>query len=130
MKQRRKHKRKKSDVVMPPLKATAIREFTRPAMAGYSADDRWRVMQPIVARCAFAREPPENVRVGFFKHVAMIIGKTYAEHGEDAQLADDLALMLIRDLLLDLDAEIIDRHRNQKLPPRAVATARKGGAAT
>lgn len=124
---KKKHKRKKSEVVMPPLKAAAIREFTRPAMAGYSGDDLWRVMQHIVARCAFAHEPPENVLVVFFKHVAVIIGKTYAERGEDAQLADDLALMLIRDLMLDLDAEIIDRHRNQKLPPRSVAGTRKGG---
>jgi hypothetical protein len=128
MKKRRK--RKKGEVVMPPLKATAIREFTRPAMAGYCGDDLWRVMQHIVARCAFAREPPENVLVVFFKHVAMIIGKTYAERGEDAQLADDLALMLIRDLLLDLDAEIIDRHRNQKLPPRTLAASMKGGTKT
>lgn len=125
MKKRRK--KRKHEAVMPPLKATAIREFTRPAMAGYSGDDLWRVMQHIVARCAFAHEPPENVLVVFFKHVATIIGKTYAERREDAQLADDLALMFIRDLLLDLDAEIIDRHRNQQLPPRTRAVSRKGG---
>jgi len=119
MKKRRK--RKKHDAVMPPLKATAIREFIRPAMAGYSGDDLWRVMQHIQARKAFAHEPPESVLVVFFRHVATIIGKTYAERGESAQLADDLALMLIRDLLLDLDAGIIDHYRNQKLPPRTLA---------
>jgi hypothetical protein len=64
------------------------------------------------------------VLVIFFKQVAVIIGKTYAERGDAAPLADDLALMLIRDLLLDLDADIIDRHRNHKLPPSA-AVARK-----
>ncbi len=128
MKKRRK--KRKRDAVMPPLKATAIREFTRPAMAGYSGDDLWRVMQHIVARCAFAHEPPESVLVVFFQHVAVIVGKTYAERGESAQLADDLALMLIRDLLLDLDAEIVDRHRNQKLPPRTLAVSRKGGSET
>jgi hypothetical protein len=126
MKKRRK--RKQRDVVMPPLKAAAIREFTRAAMAGYSGDDLWRVMQHIQARKAFAHEPPESVLVVFFKHVAVIVGKTYAERGEDAPLADDLALMLIRDLLLDLDAGIIDRRRNQKLPPRTLAASRKGGA--
>ena len=125
---KRGRQRKKGDVVMPPLKATAIREFTRPTMAGYSGDDLWRVMQHIVARRAFAHEPPENMLVVFFRQIATIVGKTYAERGEDAPLADDLALMLIRDLLLDLDAEIIDRHRNQKLPPRTVAVSRKGGA--
>lgn len=116
MKKRRK--KRKRDAVMAPLKATAIRQFTRPVMAGYCGDDLWRVMQHIQARKAFAHEPPESLLVVFFKHVAMIIGKTYAERGDSAQLADDLALMFIRDLLLDLDAEIIDRHRNQKLPPR------------
>lgn len=125
MKKRRK--KRKHDAVMPPLKATAIREFTRPAMTGYCGDDLWRVMQHIQARSAFAHEPPESVLVVFFKHVAVIIGKTYAERGEDAQLADDLALMFIRDLLLDLDSEIIDRHRNQKLPPRTLAAPRRGG---
>ena len=128
MKKRRK--RKKRDVVKPPLKATAIRQFTRPAVAGYSGDDLWRVMQHIQARRAFAHEPPESVLVVFFKHIAVIVGKTYAERGESAQLADDLALMLIRDLLLDLDAEIIDRHRNQKLPPRTLAASGKGGSKT
>jgi len=96
-------------------------------MEGYSGDDLWRVMQHIQARSAFAREPPESVLVVFFRHVATIIGKTYAERGESAQLADDLALMLIRDLLLDLDAGIIDHYRNQKLPPRTLAASRKGG---
>ncbi len=124
MKKRRK--RKQHDVVKPPLKATAIREFTRPAMTGYSGDDLWCVMQHIQARKAFAYEPPESVLVVFFRHVATIVGKTYAERGESAQLADDLALMLIRDLLLDLDAEIVDRHRNHKLPLRTLAVSRKG----
>lgn len=124
---KRKRKRRKRDAVMPPLKATAIREFTSAAMAGYSSDDLRRVMQHIRAKRAFAHEPPESVLVIFFRHVAVIVGKTYAEQGEDAPLADDLALMLIRDLLLDLDAGIIDHYRNQKLPPRTGAAASKGG---
>lgn len=119
MKKRRK--RKRGMVVRLPLKATAIREYTKPAMTSYNGDDLWRVMQHIVARCAFAHEPPENMLVVFFGHIATIVGKTYAERGESAQLADDVALMLIRDLLLDLDAGIVDRHRNQKLPPRTLA---------
>jgi hypothetical protein len=103
---------------MPPPMTTAIREFTRPLVADYSSEDLQRVMQQIVARRTFAHEPPENLLVVFIRRVAIIVGKTYAERGESAQLADDLALMLIRDLLLDLDAEIIDRHRNRKLPSR------------
>ena len=116
MKKRRK--RKKSDAAKPPLKDSAVREFTRPAMASFNGDDLWFVMRHIKARKAFACEPPESALVIFFGHVATIVGKTYAERGDDAPLADDVALMLIRDLLLDLDAGIVDRHRKQKLPPR------------
>lgn len=88
---KKKHKQKRRDVVKPPLKATAIREFTRPPIAGLNGDDLWRVMQHIRARHAFAHEPPENMLVVFFRRVATIIGKTYAERGESAQLADDVA---------------------------------------
>lgn len=127
MKKRHKNPHRGAAVSLP---VTAdIREFTRSLLADYKGDDLGRVMRQIVARRAFASELPENLLVVFIRGVAIIVGKTYAERGEDAPLADDLALMLIRDLLLDLDAEIIDRHRNHKLPPRQLAAAGKGGAA-
>jgi hypothetical protein len=122
MKRRRKRRRPGGrDEVAPPLRATAVREFTRPAQGGYGGDDLWRVMSHIRARKVFAFEPPENVLVTFFNRVATVVGKTYAERGDDAQLADDEALMLVRDLLLDLDAGIIERHRKRKLPPHRPA---------
>ncbi len=118
MKRRRKGRKQKGrDEVAPPLKASAVRQFVRPTLASYSGDDLWCVMRHIRARKAFAFEPPESALVVFFMRMAAIVGKTYAERGESAQLADDQALMLIRDLLLDMDAGIIDHHRNHKLPP-------------
>ena len=100
----------------PP--ATDILEFTRSVIGDYSSNDLWRVMQHLQVRRAFADLQPERMLVALIRQIAIVIGKTYAERGEDAQLADDLALMLIRDLLLDLDTEIIERHRNRKLPSR------------
>lgn len=50
--------------------------------------------------------------------IASIIGETYAEAGEDAAFADDEALLLIRDLLLDVDGAIIERTRGTNIAAR------------
>ncbi|PYS89011.1 MAG: hypothetical protein DMF64_19085 [Acidobacteria bacterium] len=50
--------------------------------------------------------------------VAAIIGKTYAEQGDAATLADDEALMMVRDLLLEIDDTLIDRNKNKRLSRR------------
>lgn len=50
--------------------------------------------------------------------VAAIVGKTYAEQGDAAQLADDEALMMIRDLLIELDETLIPRNKNKRLSRR------------
>lgn len=53
------------------------------------------------------------------ERVAAIVGKTYAVQGDSCELADDEALGRIRDLLLELDEEIIDRNKNKRLSKRA-----------
>lgn len=50
--------------------------------------------------------------------IAAIVGKTYAEQGDTAPLADDEALMQIRDLLNELDETLIPRNKNKKLSRR------------
>jgi len=50
--------------------------------------------------------------------IASIIGETYAEAGEDAVFADDEALVMIRDLLLDVDSTIIERTRGTNIAAR------------
>lgn len=50
--------------------------------------------------------------------MASIIGETYAEAGEDAAFADDEALLMIRDLLLDVDGAIIERTRGTNIAAR------------
>jgi hypothetical protein len=50
--------------------------------------------------------------------VAAVVGKTYAVMGDEAQMADDQALMMIRDLLEDLDPTVIERNKNKRLNRR------------
>jgi hypothetical protein len=47
--------------------------------------------------------------------IAAIIGKTFAEQGDSATLADDEALMKIRDYLNELDETLIPRNKNKRL---------------
>lgn len=50
-----------------------------------------------------------------YDRIAAVVGQTYAELGEAAQLADDEAVEMIRDLLLNFDPEVIDRNRFRRL---------------
>ena len=50
--------------------------------------------------------------------IAAVVGKTYAEMGDAAQLADDEAIMRIRDYLLELDETVIERNKNKRLARR------------
>lgn len=59
--------------------------------------------------------PDLEVRKRFVRRVAVIVGRTYAECGDAATLADDVALMMIRDLLLELDEGLIRRHKRARL---------------
>ena len=47
--------------------------------------------------------------------IAAVIAHTYAELGEVAPLADDEALVMIRELLIKHDPKIIDRNRFRRL---------------
>lgn len=49
------------------------------------------------------------------ERIASIICETYAEAGEDAVFSDDEALVMIRDLLLEVDATLIERTRGTNL---------------
>lgn len=66
-------------------------------------------------------ELPEEHAVRLSKlpeRIAAIIGKTYAERGDACELADDEAVGMIRDLLFELDPEIIERNKNKRLSRR------------
>lgn len=51
----------------------------------------------------------------FPERVAAIVGKTYAVRGDDFKLSDDEALTRIRDLLDELDDQIIARNKQKRL---------------
>jgi hypothetical protein len=53
---------------------------------------------------------------GLLEMIAIVIGKTYAERGDSFALADDEALTLIRDLLLQHDPSLIVRNKNKRVP--------------
>jgi hypothetical protein len=48
--------------------------------------------------------------------VALIISKTYVERGDSFVLADDKALELIRDLLLQHNPSVVARNKNKRIP--------------
>lgn len=48
--------------------------------------------------------------------IALIIGKTYIECGDSFHLADDDALMLIRDQLIQYSPSVIARNKKKRLP--------------
>ena len=52
--------------------------------------------------------------------VAGVIAKSYVERGDGARLADDIALLMIRELLLTLDSRIIERQQERPLPKQAL----------
>jgi len=54
----------------------------------------------------------------FPDRVSAIVGKTFAECGDDHTITDDDALSLIRDLILDLDPSLIERNKRKKLVRR------------
>lgn len=49
------------------------------------------------------------------ERIAAIISKTYAVEGDAADMADDEAMMRIRDLLLEIDPQLIEKNKNKRL---------------
>lgn len=72
------------------------------------------------------RGPDYDRRKLFVEQVAAIIGKTYVMCGDDAEVADDVALMLIRDLLLELDGQVPRQNKRvRKVRSHHLAANRK-----
>lgn len=47
--------------------------------------------------------------------IAAIVGKTFTVQGDGASVADDEALSMIRDLLEEVDDQIIERNKDKRL---------------
>lgn len=51
--------------------------------------------------------------------IAAVVGKTYAVMGDVFEIADDQAVMMIRDLIEEGDETLIERNKNKRLARRA-----------
>ena len=89
------------------------------ALPRFDVDDLGYLARQIFAKQALTPERFERWLAACFDQVAIIISHTYAERGDAAELADDVALAMIRDLLLDVDAHLIERNKDKRLPRRA-----------
>lgn len=98
------------------------------ALPRFDIDDLGYLARQIFAKQALTPERFERWLATSLDQVAIIISHTYAERGDAAELADDVALAMIRDLLLDVDAHLIERNKDKSLPRRAWrALARAAG---
>lgn len=100
------------DSTAPPLLAQRelIMEVLRSLLDTRYAKQRIKLV--------LAPQPTTALEGRLSDRIAAVIAQTYAELGEAGTLADDEALELIRDLLLDFDSEIIDRNRFRRLRRR------------
>lgn len=96
-------------------------EFTRPPSREHELNDLTEMAYRLLkrnygyksAQNRLDTEPPTLRYV--IDQIALVIAKTYVECGDSFQLADDLALMRIRDLLIEYHPGIIFLSRNNKL---------------
>jgi hypothetical protein len=83
------------------------------------APERKRGLLCEIARSVFERRRVEltnNLKASqLLELIALIISKTYAARGDSFQLADDVALMRIADLLLEHDPHIVRRYSQTRV---------------
>lgn len=94
--------------------------FTRLASPTFDALRLRELLQHLLLRrdeaVVFDCDRVEAWLAKLLSQIAVVVGMTYAECGDSARLTDDEALMLIRELLLEVDADMIERHKGEKLP--------------
>lgn len=73
--------------------------------------------QPVKKRIRLVLTPEQTTLLEgkLYDQIAGVVSKTYVELGDVAEVADDIALQLIRKLLLEYDDNIIDRNRFRKI---------------
>jgi hypothetical protein len=96
------------------------RSYTRERVYEIYPDDLRNILRGILHKRELDLAQYRNWLGEFFDEIAGIIGKTYVERGDGAQLADDVALLMVREILLEIDAGIIERHRDRPMPERAL----------
>lgn len=98
------------------------RSFTRPYRPPHQIEVLRGIAQQMMLKrgvqVVLDRERSEAWLNKLLGRIAVVIGMSYAECGDAAKITDDEALMLIRELLLEADENVIERHRGRKLPRR------------
>jgi hypothetical protein len=86
------------DLILEVLKIMLVSDHSRP-----------------IIEIALSPEKPTELEGRLYDRIATVISKTWLEMGEAAQLSDDRALEIIRELLLDFDEFIILRNKDRFL---------------
>ena len=94
------------------LVAGGLTTSSRPQPGSSTGVDRLARLKSLLEARRTVHEDSRDKRVANL--IAAVISKTYAECGDGAKLADDTALMIIRDILLELDERIIKRNKKNK----------------
>jgi hypothetical protein len=95
------------------------KEFTRPAST-HMVEDLFGVACDLFSSRSRADLKSVEIELTNLRQVlemiAIIISKTYVECGDSFHLADDEALMLIRDRLVQYSPSIIARNKSKRMP--------------
>jgi hypothetical protein len=93
------------------------KEYTRPPSM-LNVDCLFEIAQDLFERRGqrIVKNPDIEVLKQIVDKIAAVISRTYVEKGDYSQLADDEALMLIRDILLQNNPKIINRNKKRRLP--------------
>lgn len=101
------------------LKDSLEKEFARPSPA-HTIEDLFGVACDLFSSRSRADLKSIEIEVTNLRQIleliAIIISKTYVECGDSFHLADDEALMLIRDQLVQYSPSIIARNKSKRIP--------------
>lgn len=99
---------------------SSINEFAKPPVLTFQVEVLCVLMQQILIRegvpVILDAKKSEAWLSRVYRDIACIVGKTYAECGDSAQLADDVALQMIREILLSVDESIYENNKDRKIP--------------
>jgi hypothetical protein len=103
------------------LEALAEEAFTHPR----SCESNLKMLRAVAAELFYRKRVNTSILEGevaelrgLVETIAVVVSKTYVERGDSFVLADDEALTIISDLLIQYHPSILARNRNKKIPRR------------
>jgi hypothetical protein len=94
------------------------KEFTRPPESKADIKDLYALALDLFKRTdkSGVKDLGKETLGQVINDISTILSKTYAEVGDYFQIADDEALMMIRDVLIHYNPAIINRNKKRHLP--------------